>query len=188
MLKFPRGMATPNLPIGVFIGDEHSDPIHLIQLTASISELVSNGIQVLFIEAFYVNNPPLQTDIVSLGNYIRGRNFDHTKSSKIDLPNFYDNLLKRCNIANLHVRGVDVPLPSEIANLQKGKAFKVIAWRTGRANDDWKRNIEDYCKNNNWSKFALFGGRAHAKPLFNRFGGRISPQIWSRPLKKYIDL
>ena len=190
MLKYPTGGSTPSSPSGVFIGDEHADLVHVIQLTASISEFASNGIQALFIEAFYASSPPTSTDVESLGNYIRSRNFDHTttENGKNELPICYEGLLQRCERANMPICGVDSQVPPDIANLKKGKAFKMIRWRTTTVNDDWQRAIQESCQANGWSKFALFGGKAHAAALSSRFGARLTTQIWDRTAKQYVDL
>jgi len=190
MLNYPTAIASPKSPTGVFIGDEHRDLVHVVQLTASISELVSHGIQVLFLEAFYSSEPPSGTDTASLAAYIRGRNFDHMARPKgsRELPICYNSLLQRCGRASLPVRGVDVRVPPDIANLKKGKAFRMVVWRSTTANDEWKANIEKQCQSNGWSKFALFGGRVHAKGLSNRFGDRITAQIWDRSQRGYIAL
>lgn len=190
MLNYPQVAATPSAPTGVFIGDEHADLVHLVQLTASISELVANRTDVLFIEAFYAGAPPAGTDVASLAGYLQGRNFDHTKTpkGKAELPVCYHSLIERCERAKLPVLGVDVQVPHAIASLTKGKAMKMIQWRTGAANDSWKENIQEQCGLNGWSRFALFGGRAHAKALSNRFGARITAQIWDRAQKSYVAL
>jgi hypothetical protein len=184
MFKYPQKIGSPREPSGIFIGDEHAKLYHLVQLTASISELKINGVKVLFIEAFYADNPPVSIDVASLATYLKGRNFVHTETPVgiRELPVCYNSLLQRCKRANLPVLGVDVTTPPNL------RPFKKIAWRSSGVNDEWKKNIEQQCLKNAWDKFALFGGRAHAKALSNRFGNRITTQIWEPTHKRYIDL
>lgn len=184
MLKYPEVSPTQKHPSGVFIGDEHDKLYHLAQLTASIGELVTHGVQVLFIEAFYAANPPAAQDTASLATYLKNRNFNHTTNPTADaeLPKCYVSLLQRCKRANLPVLGVDVPMPDAIKN---GKVFGKIRWRANTVNDDWQANIEKACADNQWAKFAVFGGRAHAKALTNRFRGRLTTNIWDPTHKQY---
>jgi len=192
MLKYPTTSGRREAPSGVFIGDKHDELYHLVQLTASISELVTHGVQVLFIEAFYYKSPPVATDVRTLSEYIKRRDFEHVTSEigKRELPILYSGLIQRCKRASIPVLGVDAPLPPYIATIPKimVRVRQKMIFRTIEVNNIWKKNIEDQCNLNNWRNFALFGGQVHATALSKLFGDRITAQIWDRAQKQYKDL
>lgn len=192
MLKYPAVLGTATAPSGVFIGDSHADLRHLVQLTASISELINMGINVLFVEAFYADAPPVSTDVASLGSYISDRNFNHFDPKERPVGHrevaiAYHALLQRCRRDNLPVVGIDAAMPDDFLAGSPGFKRKIF-WRTGGVNAEWKQNIVAACTKNKWTSFALFGGQAHAEAQKKNFGGRLSTNIWKCEHKRYIEL
>src|SRR5258708_7713495 len=112
MFNFPADTGDPSNPSGIFFGDEHDNLAHVIQLTASIGDLVKGATQVLFLEAFY-SKDVIDGREAALKVYLPGRNFDHmtTDVGKRELPKCYAGLLDRCARANLPVIGVDCTPP-----------------------------------------------------------------------------
>lgn len=188
-LTFPLVPATPGAPVGVFIGDKHDDLVHLTQFVASISELVQWGVQVIFIEAYYAkDSDSITPNIGMLASYISGRNFNHIDAVKRpvghhELAMAYSSLIQRCQRANVPVLGVDEPTPAHLA----GAAAKIM-WRLNGVNDAWRTSIGTACGQEGWSKFALFGGNAHAAALKKRFGTRLTCLMWNRAGKSYAPL
>lgn len=162
-----------NLNGPFFIGDNHSDLSRLAKLTATLSVLKGAGIRDIFLEAFYHQDTDVlkrELSIDDINQYLNNRNFVHPTSTTglHNLPIFYAELLKRARQLQMRVHGIDSPMPSSIANLGpgQGKAFKVIKWRTGTANDEWKNVITSVMGQS--KLYAIFGGQAHSKPLIKR--------------------
>ena len=200
MLKLPIEAGIPQLPTGIFIGDKHDDLAHVVQLTASISELRSKGVQVLFLEAFY-DGDAVHRSTGDLRAYLNGRNFNHIGGARPvgqqEHAIAYQDLIARCNRAGIAVAGIDqraAPAapsqPSQPSQTVGKQAFAKMAARmaTSGVNKEWARTIRMQCATKGWSKFAVFGGNLHAAPLKGLLPGRLTAQMWNQQLRTYVDL
>ncbi len=189
MLLSPYTPGSVSKPAGYFFGDTHNDLVHLVQLTASISELQSHGVKVLFLEAFYAGGV-VPSGVSALRDSMNSRSFNHFDPSVrgfTEHARCYHSLIQRCNRAGIAVEPLDQPRPSAVTG-----GAQTMLWRvSGGLNEAWRDTIMSRCSTKNWRKYAVFAGSDHSRPLTKAFAKKfcgLRPQVWNRASRNYQSL